>query len=203
MDNIVANWLEKNKTDFTKLKNHFYNRLKTGDIVSDLCKTNMVYINCILTRCKDYEIIEPKIVIKKSNIHNNGVFADKVVGRGEFITFYPCHYIKIVIGDKYALMGYIKNEIDDMENFNNNIMNRYSLTARDEQKIIWIGDPDVYDDLLQVGHIVNHSKYKSNAVFYKYNNIWTIEAIKKIKKGEEILIDYGESYWSAKRVHEI
>lgn len=175
---------------------------------------------------KSYNFLKmnTKIKIDKSTIHGNGVFAIDTIYKNKIITCYPCHSLK---KDNLTILNtfiYGENE----KNIDHNIFNsgEYDCTTKLNYHIF--GDKTIYNNLSQVGHIINDScsveiiqeiqklndtyknmlKYcidcydKKNAKFIAYNNFVIVIALKDIKKGEEILINYGYSYWKNKNLYD-
>lgn len=145
-----------------------------------------------------------KVYLKESKIHGVGVFANKDFDIGEAITIYPAHYIFKV--NEYSIFN-IENELTC------NFMDyRYDI----DNNISIIGNPDLKNNMMLVGHLCNDgykhnftisnkknkklyntkSKYANNSTYLKCDNdIVNIISIKKIKKDEEICVSYGFNYW--------
>lgn len=180
-------WISNYADSPMKLKNHLYKQCKSDNVVNDIMKTTMLYSTITMNRFLDARNPKISVKIKKSDIHGNGVFATNNIKKNNFITFYPCHYVVI----NGCIMG--TEPCQDFEK-----LSKYILAGDHNDKIKWVGDPYKIDDVSRIGHIVNHGNSKnSNAIYQRYqpDNIWIIKSIKNIKKGDEILIDYGEQYW--------
>lgn len=118
------------------------------------------------------------VEVKKSKIPRagKGLYAKRDLKRGEFICWY---------------MGYLI--VNDM------IENGYY----DSDYILKLPDKDLYicaeDEKSCFGRYINDglSKHNSNCVFETYDDIYSagIIAKKKIKKGDELYITYGDDYW--------
>jgi|APGre2960657404_1045060.scaffolds.fasta_scaffold98537_1 SET domain-containing protein len=121
----------------------------------------------------------PKVFVQPSSIHGLGVFAAQDITSGEIIEKAPI--LKLDIQEKDALLA------------------DYRFWWEQDGKRIY------YVLALGYGSLYNHS---SNPSGYFTNNIedYTIDfiATKDIKKGEEILVDYGgEEYWSSRKYVEV
>jgi SET domain-containing protein len=196
MENIFEEWLIINVDRLQKYKNEMFAKLVNRDNTNldlNMARLSIWYYEYVMTDFVSKHN-KFKIVVKKSNIHGNGVFSTSTIKKNEFITFYPCHYIglKCKKDGKEANLYISRNELSIPENYKD-LISRYSLVDYLDRKIQYTADPDIRDDISQVGHIMNHSK-TPNACYVRYNGIWTIRAIKKIRAGEEITIFYGEEY---------
>jgi SET domain-containing protein len=182
-------WLMDNIDSLTKLKNCLYKKYISGDIILDSAQTTIEYSTITMDKFLDSRKPKITIKIKKSDIHGNGVFATKNIKKNSFITFYPCHFVQI---DNHILGT---EHVKDSEK-----LCRYTLASGYDDRIKWIGDPDKFDDISRIGHIINHGKSEnSNAIYQRHrpDNIWFIKSTKDIKKGEEILVNYGNQYWKS------
>tara|TARA_R110000868_G_C10864459_1_gene761776 strand:+ start:166 stop:798 length:633 start_codon:yes stop_codon:yes gene_type:complete len=188
-----------------------YNLLNKLNIVEDL------QIKC-LNKFQNY-IPELKIEIKKSNIHGYGVFATKNIKKNEIITFYPADIIikkdkigsKIYTSERYSEKKEENKTLTNWKNDGSPLNNPYLLNINKEYSII--GDSDFKDNLNYVGHLINdgakHNRtekskqiymkiafLKMNCCYEKSNTCVYIEAIKDIKKNEELFMAYGIDYWN-------
>jgi len=103
----------------------------------------------------------------------NGLFASKDFKKGE--TIEVCPVLKID------------------SKINNNIINDYIFKSNNDNK----------HNLLAMGYcgLINHSKNDINVKWYVSKNNKTIRfyCIKNIKKGDELLTNYGENYWKHRK----
>lgn len=109
-----------------------------------------------------------KIIVKKSSRHGFGIFAEKKIRKGEIIE--ECYFLLT------------RGRDDDLED--------YYFVAKKRK----------YALLLGYGSIYNHSDTDPNAV-YSINmtrRVATIKANRDIRKGEEILISYGENWFKSR-----
>ena len=117
------------------------------------------------------KILPPnKIYLSKSEIHGWGVFANKEIKKDEVIEESPIYFPNITDKDEC------------MKNY----------------RFYW--PKGTYDSVVLSwgwGNLYNHS-YTPNAEWISniQNQTFEFVAIKDIQVGEEILVNYGESYWS-------
>lgn len=106
------------------------------------------------------------IEFKKSKLHGIGIFATSDIQANEIIEICPI----IILNEKDT------KEIDKTHLYN------YYFSWKDNGSAISLG----------YGSIYNHS-YEPNAKYEKdfLSNMLTFRAIKKIKKGEEIFVNYN------------
>jgi uncharacterized protein len=113
-----------------------------------------------------------KLLVKKSPIHGYGVFADQEIQSDEMIE--ECHVLPIPVNNKQC----------------NPNLNNYTFTSP-------------LGDLLSLGFgsTYNHSD-QPNARFDtdEEHSLLIFYATKRIKQGEEILISYGENWFSSRRL---
>jgi hypothetical protein len=150
------------------------------------CFYELVYLNDVINKVtKLYRL--PKLVVSKSKIHGNGVFAEEDIKKGTIVTIYPVHFI---IEDWHKV--YVSPEIlNTMEDKVPSDIHKYLLTGKEDEVL--------YKDY-QNGHIINHNN-RPNTYFQLVNpdnkfmcNVWVIISIKGIKKGEELTVDYGPKF---------
>jgi hypothetical protein len=132
----------------------------------------------------------PKTKVSESPIHGKGLFTLEYIGKENIITFYPIHYmIDKKSNDIFVSYDILLRNIS-MDGFP---LSKYLLTG--DQNLAIGGHPELYEDYKN-GHMINHSN-KPNAYFEKVYtidnacNIWMVIASKPIKKGSEILVNYG------------
>ena len=116
-----------------------------------------------------------KTELNKSNIHRIGIFAAKKISKDEIIEACP-----IIILDKNATGIINKTSLYD-----------YYFSWKNHGSAIALGRGSLY----------NHS-YNPNAVYKKNlrNNIITFIALRLIKKGEEITVNYNGDPRNQKKV---
>ena len=108
-------------------------------------------------------------VVKKSKLHNKGVFTNYNIKKGDLVEIAPY----IVITDKEGVNDYVYHYTQD---------NTICL-------------------VFGYGSIYNHSN-NHNIDFYVDPNNHNFEyyANKDVKKGEELLVTYGNEYWSSRKI---
>ena len=107
-----------------------------------------------------------KIIVKKSKLHERGVFAARYINKKEIIEV--CDLILL--------------EESELHHLNKTILGNYTFSWRNKYGALALGNGSLY----------NHS-YEPNAKYiqeYKENKLKFV-AIKDIKKGEEILVNYN------------
>jgi hypothetical protein len=163
----------------------------TGLVTKHYCE--LLYANYVINKfLAEFSSKLPKLEVKPSKIHGNGLFSKKEIARDHILTFYPIH----LIYDSKTTRTYASNEV-----LNANLrldtydINRYMLSGKEDFLMVIGGHPDLHDEYLN-GHIANHSK-KANAYYQlvkdqgKFTNIWILISTKFIDIGDEILVDYG------------
>jgi SET domain-containing protein len=112
------------------------------------------------------QLFQNKIVVKKSNTHGYGVFADKKIKKGEMIE--QC-YMLITRGGDEGLEDY------------------YFAAKRK------------YAVFLGFGCIYNHADKPNTDYNLNFKSrVATFKAKRDIKKGEELLISYGDDWFSSR-----
>lgn len=189
---------EENKQDMidiTTILNHYK-------------KSNDNLIKNLINFTKNPIQIKQYIEVRKSQIHNNGVFAIKNIKKNKIITFYPAHAI-CDTRRKYDKITYASNKFK--------INYKYQYPISDDYFIY--GNPNDYSNYSLLGHMINDSSYidsidissteiKNSVARYilssnnncriKYDpdtDIVYILTIKPIKKDEEILMSYLPILW--------
>jgi hypothetical protein len=107
--------------------------------------------------------------IKPSDVGTRGVFASRDYEKGEILEVCPC-----IKQEHVTVVGRVAD---------------YLFTLNDDESLIAFGYCSMYnhsDDPNAIWHIITEDQMK-------------IETLKKIKKGEEIFISYGSSYWESSK----
>lgn len=120
-----------------------------------------------------------KIVVKKSSIAGRGVFANKDIKKDEVIEVCPT----------------IKFNTDSISD-SSELMNYYFDTSSDKTGILLLG----------YGSLYNHSS-NNNADYYvndseSNEDTFIIISKRKIKKGEEITINYSDDWFESRGITE-
>ena len=134
----------------------------------------LIILIILITRLKEKFTLHVKVNQSKYlPFKTNGLFASKDFKKGE--TVEVCPVLKI---DK---------------KINNNTINEYIFKSNNDKK----------HNLLAMGYcgLINHSKKDINVKWYVSKNNKTIRfyCIKNIKKGEELLTNYGDNYWKHRK----
>jgi uncharacterized protein len=112
------------------------------------------------------QLFQNKLVVKKSNKHGYGVFADKKIKKNELIE--QCYMIITRGGDK------------GLEDYYFGVKRKYAV-------------------FLGFGCIYNHAdKPNADYTLNINNRVATIKAKRDIRKGEEILVSYGDDWFSSR-----
>jgi len=113
------------------------------------------------------------VYLSESSVHGFGIFADK----------------DYAIGDTLELCYYLVTDDSDMTD--TCVLHDYVFSTPNEEKeyLVPLGNAMIY----------NHSS-DPNAEWeiHDDNNFIRFKAVKNIKKGEEILHDYGKEYWESR-----
>jgi SET domain-containing protein len=120
------------------------------------------------------------ITIKKSSIPGAGlgVFAVQAIKKGKRLGEYS--------GEQLNLGQFLKKKNTDYC-FEINRKNKPPFYIDGKFRGSWHSKVN--------GAKTNTEKKKINVVTYQYNQKIYFKTVKNIKKGQELLIDYGESYW--------
>lgn len=120
---------------------------------------------------EQYKVYNNFLDIKNAGDKGRGVFASKTFKKGDLIEV--CPVIEISKKDHQALVG--------------NLLENYTF--------VWNASKKTAAIVLGYGSLYNHSK-KCNADYTKNlkEKIMLFKAIKTIKNGEEITIDYGDMH---------
>ncbi len=161
-----------------------------------------------------------KCQVRKSLVHNNGVFATQNIKKLELITLYPADIVKIYPDGRGTTKGLVKYgyynrtsmpkeyHIIDREDARLQLLHHYDFELN--PKVSIIGHPKIIDNPAYLGHMINDScnngkdeaEYNkslqnSNVVakpIYDYKYI-VIIASRNIQAGEELFLSYGFKYW--------
>lgn len=142
----------------------------------------------------------------RPSTYGRGVFATRDIKIGDLITLYPAHGVSF-------------NRIKSYATYTGDIEYDTTYTVEhDENDMAFVGDKDKFTPLF-MGHLLNDNypnveefkdKEKLGATVMKYllhamtlanckfkdgKNFVIIQAIKDIKKDEELLVSYGMGYW--------
>ena len=117
------------------------------------------------------------IVIKKSKIHSNGIYAKKNIKKGIKVIEYVGEIVSKKEGDKRAQEQYKKHR----KNKNHGAVYVYDLTTKYDLDGNFKWNP---------ARLINHS-CNPNCKYKQIKLKIFIISIKPIKKGEEITYDYG------------
>lgn len=148
----------------------------------------------------------PKVEIKKSPIHGRGVFATRDIKKGEYIT-------------KYCPDKMIFYRDDESAKVNARCF-PYILNHPDGKRVL-VGDPESEFDLDHCGFLVNDTykavlpdsldfdeNLKAAIDYYetglRRSNVVLapkMHAARNIKKGEELVTNYGFNYWLTRKHH--
>ncbi len=154
------------------------------------------------------------VLVKKSSIHGNGVFAKYNIKKDSIITIYPVDSLYYVnnIGEKK--LHFVRGKFFDCINNKDYMVGIYN-------DIEFYGDPNNISTNTLIGHIINDSacftinneniddislkniiceyilKSNNNAIMKNNNDktLYYIIATKDINEGEEILMSYQPKYW--------
>lgn len=120
---------------------------------------------------KEYYISNTNLFVANAGHKGRGVFTSKVLNKGDVIEI--CPVIEINYKDHQNLVGHI------MENYT------FAWNTRKKSAAVVLG----------FGSLYNHSK-KPNADYTKKlkDGVMIYKAIRQIKAGEEISIDYGDMH---------
>jgi len=156
---------------------------------------------------------EPYVEVKPSPIDGNGVFAVEDIPAFTVVTMYPMdviHSIHKNLGNGKAVMDIYGKEFKNQQ--------VYALDHNDNG-FTYFGNPDKKHPLF-LGHLINDStsigrgsnevikymlgrKFKQNCSFDSVGDIMCVRTIKDIKKGDELFIAYGLSYWNPEAVEDL
>ncbi len=162
------------------------------------------------------------VIAKPSKIHGTGVFAKRNIPKDELITFYPADFIEYtpnkdrhIPGCHVLVYRSVRFEKQFGAIFNIEVRDN-DYAYRINQTYTIIGEKTFNNDPNYLGHLINDSvksdsteesnktyitisSQKANCKFYnlKEGLHVAIIATKDIKKGEELFIRYGVSYWDS------
>ena len=195
IDNLMKDDVKKELT-IKPLINKKINGLLEGGLLEkdyyELCHANYV-LNYVVNK---YSISLPNVIVKKSDLHGNGVFANQNIKRGELVTFYPVHFLfkkgSGCIKKTLLCEELIEYLFENEEELSQDIILRYSLTGLKTNYVVG-GYKNIYKNHLN-GHIVNFNTNPNCYFQLIKSTIWGVVALKDIKKGTELLINYGSGY---------
>lgn len=131
----------------------------------------IIIIKCLQTETfsnTEEDYKHSKTIISHSNIGSRGVFADRDYNPGEVLEVCPC----------------IRQESENLTG----IITDYLFHFNEKESLIAFGYCSMYnhiDDPNAEWEVINENQLK-------------ITVIKKIKKGEEIFVSYGDDYWDSR-----
>ena len=162
-------------------------------------------------------ISEPPVHVAESDIQGLGVFATRDIKQNELVTTYPVDALRVHLNlvqnnnkglNPYAFMyrdagfegTYASQHWDDYK------MHAQSIAAKvrcDRQSICFFGNPNVYTPHA-CGHMINDPKnttHRANCVdcCLAGGSVTAILTTRAVAKGEELLMEYGEGYWSDRK----
>ena len=204
--NILRSYLTPNSTYHIEYAYYMNNFLKHG--IDFLSTSPPLPTNFKLLLSRESGFYINLVHIRKSEIHQNGVFATKFIPKDTLITFFPVDIIKMYFGTKsFNILNPDINNDTDFKHLD------YSLVLNDKCKLI--GSPKLTSNTAYIGHIINDGyKYVGNADKYMKKSIKLanvkyeifdidcprfipIIAIRDINAGEELLMTYGLQRWSS------
>jgi len=123
------------------------------------------------------QCIKPQIELKKSNVHNRGMFANEYIPEGSIIEEVPLiSYVSYDDIDKTILKDYV---ISMPENFNKKDTSNSSV-------------------MLGYGSIYNHSDNNNAQWNFITDEKMIVTATKDIFPDQEIFVNYGKGYWNSR-----
>lgn len=178
-----------------------------------------VCLRLLSTRFPD--LMLNRCYIANSTIPNAGfgVFAKRDINDGELITLYPGDAVLIDNhkDDEDAVMAvmfgsHIKQEDRNFDRVTTSFARGYEMEINDNTSII--GDPNLGDYAAYLGHFINDgasldsfdqksreiylketlSKFNAAVLVFEGAHMGAV-ATRKILKGEEVFLSYGEGYW--------
>lgn len=207
LDNVVAM--------FADVRTHFR---ESGEVdEGQVCRNMMV------TRVDDFKVRVGCCSVAPSQLHGDGLFADRDVAEGELLTFFPGDALLFwADGDRENsdVMCFFGAHVPQSERDANEIVTdrvkSYELYV--SGKISAIADPSRRSEPAYLGHFANDgstcpspedvesyrrdSAAAANArVCLLENCHFALQASQPIKSGDEILLTYGEGYWLARGGH--
>jgi len=163
-------------------------------------------LSCIHT--KDYSVTRKScnddcsIELRESPVGGVGVFATKDIKQATAITMYPPNYLRVMLNPiEGSVMDATTAECMTQAQIDPIIDRLLDYKMGEDDKITMIGDPSFRDEWSFLGHMINDLSYdktfeykwdKANVCFGKTGHIVNI---RDIKKGEELSLHYGVSYW--------
>lgn len=177
----------------------------------------------MITKFMDMPIKIESCYCKESNIHGNGIFANKIIEKNEIISIYPSD-----------LSFYSNKEQDSKISFSNRLLEKFGdnlngcewiwdyLIKIDKTNIHVSGCPHFIENSTYLGQLVNDSncitfenlkknsddainnynllsQNNTNSIYFYLNGITYIVAKKTILPNQEITVSYGQDYWTSDR----
>lgn len=136
--------------------------------------------------------------VRKSNIHGRGVFAKRNIKKGEKLCIYDGQIIDIgTPGDSSYDLG-----IPNTRTMSRGYREPRSSVGigqfiNDGARYIWTGVPN--DDAMALVVYMRQTSQTMNCKPVFHPKMIFIEALRDIKKDEELLMFYGLHYWTAQR----
>ena len=197
----------------SKVKKYYRDHPDKNLTQSDIC------LRLLSTRFPDLSLNRCYIANSTILEAGNGVFAKRDIDEGELITLYPGDAVLI---DNHkenddAVMAvmfgsHIKQEDRSFDRVTTTFARSYEMEINDNTSII--GDPNLGDYAAYLGHFMNdgaslasfdeysrerysrESLSKCNAAVLVFEGAHMgAVATKRIPKGEEVFLSYGEGYW--------
>ena len=143
----------------------------------------------------------PDLEIKNVKGKGKGLFTKKSIKAGSLITLYPVHIVIKYNNDKedeFAVADklYDKDKFKNLDCFKECI--DYFLKVTDQFFIM--GDPKHISNQDLIGHLCNDKGYHPKKCYRGHLNNCCIHnlaiyALRDIKSGEELCVEYGKNYW--------
>lgn len=197
----------------SEVRKHYRDNPEKNLSQSDVC------LRLLSTRFPD--LMLNRCYIAKSTILEAGfgVFAKRNIHEGELITLYPGDAVLIDNHEDnddavMAVMfgSHIKQEDRNFDRVTSPFARSYEMEINDNTSII--GDPNLRDYAAYLGHFINDgaslgsfdeysrklyakgtlSKFNAAVLVFEGAHMGAV-ATRKIMKGEEIFLSYGEGYW--------
>lgn len=167
----------KNNRLYKPKKEDIFNKIITETI---FCKT-------------DHGPFNPSnsVMLKKSSIHGNGVFATRNIRKGEILTLYPAHYIFTKSDEEKYLTS--QTAASRQLKCSDEIKKSYSTMLNDYYMIV--GDPRIHNKSGFIGHMCNDGQTHNLTEYnketedeYKINTPKTCNAAIECRPFESLFI---------------